>query len=233
MNADGSEQKSLTNPPATTAYDFGDFNPDWSPDGERIAFDNRLCRMTHVSYLCHDEANVINADGSGLMPLAAYGDPAWSPNGERIAFSGIYVTNADGSGLTRLTCNRFAYWDPDWQPVFDGPAPPPDRAECARTLRLTYSEKESKFWGTLALTHRPTGASLVSACDLNQTVSVYERKKGKDRKLGSDLTRVIYNRSQYAVKEENADGKFYARTKQTIAAGATCLAAKSKTIKVG
>ena len=232
MNADGSEQRKLTNPATTGAPVL---NPNWSPDGERIAFAKGFCNARPT--YCYYQVNVINVDGSGLASLAASGlDPAWSPDGERIAVgggAGIHVINADGGGLTRLTCNRFAYSDPDWQPVSDGPAPPPDRAECARTLRLTYSEKESKFWGTLALTHRPTGASLVSACDLNQTVSVYERKKGKDRKLGSDLTRVIYNRSQYAVKEENADGKFYARTKQTIAAGATCLAAKSKTIKVG
>lgn len=73
---------------------------------------------------------VINADGSGLMPLTQNGfDPSWSPDGKQIAFASvvdssticIYVINADGSGLTRLTDtgqdNLRPVWSPDGKQI--------------------------------------------------------------------------------------------------------------------
>jgi Tol biopolymer transport system component len=101
MNPDGSAQTRLT------SGQVDDRNPDWSPDGRRIAF-NR-----------DGDVYVMNADGSGLMRLTSFGAgcsscaPSWSPDGSRIAFGGVLVMNADGSGQTRLT-----YWgsDPTWSP---------------------------------------------------------------------------------------------------------------------
>jgi Tol biopolymer transport system component len=74
--------------------------PDWSPDGSRIAFGARKHVFT------------IGARGRGLDRLtgprrarAASVDPAWSPDGERIAFlrdGDIYVMRADGRGVRRI-----------------------------------------------------------------------------------------------------------------------------------
>ena len=74
--------------------------PDWSPDGSRIAF-NRS----------HD-IFTISADGRGLRRLTATAsersrssDPAWSPDGKQIAFirdGDLYVTRPDGRGLRRI-----------------------------------------------------------------------------------------------------------------------------------
>src|SRR5918911_4964518 len=87
MNADGSGQWGLDFIP-------GDTEPEWSPDGTRIAF---------VTYRDGDaDIYAVAPDGSGARNLTfsyTYDvDPAWSPDGKRIAFvtyrndgPGIYV----------------------------------------------------------------------------------------------------------------------------------------------
>lgn len=103
-------------------------NPDWSPDGTRIAFesgpDGRLSIFT------------VGIDGDHLTRLTddTYNDegPVWSPDGDRIAFYSnrhaergsrpvslqVYVMNADGSDQRRLTDESSALdysvtWSPD------------------------------------------------------------------------------------------------------------------------
>ena len=79
MNADGSGQTRLTN---NNAYDF---NPSWSPDGEKIAFDS-----SSDFSIENLEIYVMNADGSGQTRLTDNTSPdehpSWSPDGEKIAF---------------------------------------------------------------------------------------------------------------------------------------------------
>ena len=106
MNADGTNPINLTNNPA------GDGRPDWSPDGNQIAFtSNRDGNL---------EVYVMNADGTNPINLTNHlaGDysPDWSPDGKQIAFSTtrdrkddddknveIYVMNADGTHPINLT----------------------------------------------------------------------------------------------------------------------------------
>jgi Tol biopolymer transport system component len=107
MNADGSGVTQLT-------YGSGASEPDWSPDGTKIAFS-----QGPVSY-GRSEIYVMNADGTGQMRLTfeleqgswTFG-PSWSPNGINIAFTRtyqgqqyeVYSMKADGSGLVNLTDN--------------------------------------------------------------------------------------------------------------------------------
>ena len=69
VNADGSEQKILTNNPAVDA------KPSWSPDGKKIAFSS--VRGGNL------EIYVMNADGSEQTNLtnnpASDYSPSWSP----------------------------------------------------------------------------------------------------------------------------------------------------------
>jgi TolB protein len=95
--------------------------PQWSPDGERIAFVSTSPFGDHDIY-------VISPDGSGLTDLTPSPgndtDPAWSPDGKRIAFVStrdgdeeVYVANADGSDPVNIsqhpgTSDGYPAWRP-------------------------------------------------------------------------------------------------------------------------
>jgi Tol biopolymer transport system component len=132
MNADGTDQRRLTNNPRE------DGRPAWSPDCRQIAFDSDRSG--------HFDIYVMNADGSNVRRLTNKGDngyPAWSPaplgggtGGAQIAFSrydpgsDIYVTlaphtsagvNTDGTNQQRLTQTGVGgvdmdLFDPAWSP---------------------------------------------------------------------------------------------------------------------
>ncbi len=111
MNADGSDQRKLTDFAGMEAY------PDWSPDGKQIAF-----HAHHSSKIW--SIHVMNADGSDRRRLTDSetwdAAPVWSPDGAQIAFSrdgDVWVMNADGSDQRQLTTDpaddNFADWSPD------------------------------------------------------------------------------------------------------------------------
>ena len=117
MHDDGSNVTRLTDD------DADDFDPSWSPDGEKIAF------ASFRDGLDNEEIYVMNADdGSNVTRLtdedALDREPSWSPDGEKIAFRSnrdgnweIYVMNADdGSNVTRLTDEDALDREPSWSP---------------------------------------------------------------------------------------------------------------------
>ncbi len=128
MNADGSEQKQLTNAPRENGS-----GPSWSPDGKKIAFyserggkDLSIFSIREI-YFMKGEIYVMNVDGSEQKRLtnnfAFDGVSSWSLDGKKIAFvsnrdgnSEIYVMNADGTNQTRLTFNERRDTDPSWSP---------------------------------------------------------------------------------------------------------------------
>ncbi len=91
---------------------------DWSPDGNRIAFEGA------------DGIWTMNADGTERRRLTRQGepgsyDPAWSPDGQKIAFSShlggrpnVNVATPDGSERKVLTDKPAGAGDyrPDWSP---------------------------------------------------------------------------------------------------------------------
>lgn len=95
-------------------------NPQWSPDGGKIAFDFYIPIWPSV-------IGVVNADGTGLQKLTNGDDtdPTWSPDGSKIAFNHfrndrheIWIMNADGTNQVYLTEGSMPDWGPDGRIVF-------------------------------------------------------------------------------------------------------------------
>src|SRR5262245_42101139 len=108
MNADGSNQRSLT-PPGEC-----DYAPAWSPDGAQLVFtrDEGEPRVLQIF--------TVNADGSNQRRLTYTADnndsPSWSPDGTKIAWEnrfGLVVMNADGSDQKMIGRIHSFAWSPD------------------------------------------------------------------------------------------------------------------------
>ena len=130
MDADDGNQRRLTNNPAK------DWDPSWSPDGQRIAFVSDRDGHPHfVPGWFTYEIYVMDADGGNQRRLtnnpADDRGPSWSPDGKQIVFMSmrdghiidfaptyeIYAMDADGGNLQNLTNNpsddRYPSWSPD------------------------------------------------------------------------------------------------------------------------
>jgi len=94
-------------------------NPEWSPDGTRIAFGSNVTG--------NYEIYSIKPDGSGLLQLTSRPEfdiePTWSPDGQKIAFVSnvnkdwnLWMMNANGTGLTQLTVAEGMDGGPTWAP---------------------------------------------------------------------------------------------------------------------
>jgi Tol biopolymer transport system component len=97
---------------------------DWSPDGERLAFDHSRLREGERYFRSYKIA-VIDAGGGDPILLTGPGRPfersafmpTWSPDGTRLAFSSVvgdvWVMDADGSHPHEIARGAFPAWSPD------------------------------------------------------------------------------------------------------------------------
>jgi len=111
----GREQQ-LTNSPGTWEW-FAD----WSPDGQRIAFEGDLAEPGN------DDVYTIGVDGTGLQRLTSRpgfdGDAAYSPDGTSIAFDSdrtgnldVFVMRTNGTNIRQLTNHPAGDAQPKYSP---------------------------------------------------------------------------------------------------------------------
>jgi Tol biopolymer transport system component len=100
VRPNGSGLRRLIVPP-----DQGSYDPEWSPDGRRLAF------AAPADPLAGPHIFTVRANGRGLRQLTdedgAYDStPAWSPDGRYIAFirdsEDLYVMRSNGRGVRRI-----------------------------------------------------------------------------------------------------------------------------------
>lgn len=113
MRSDGSQQRNLTNHPAS------DTGPSWSPDRIRLAFSSNREGNNDIYTMRYDGTDVRRLTYSPALEL----HPAWSPDGAWIAYVSnvdgdweIWIVSADGSTHRQVTHNTA--WDsyPSWSP---------------------------------------------------------------------------------------------------------------------
>jgi Tol biopolymer transport system component len=103
-------------------------DPDWSPDGTKIAFDNNFQACKTGTSTCTNDVFVMPANGGTVTQLThQFGDnydSTWSPQGDKIAFTHAkgaqfkqqqnYTMNPGGTEITRITHNNDENFTPDW-----------------------------------------------------------------------------------------------------------------------
>ena len=111
-NVQSGEAKQITD-----GQDWNDTDPQWSPDGTRIAFvSDRTGKLYDESH--NSDVWVIPASGGSLTKISdhAFEDesPRWSPDGKQILFTGktayhqfskLYVANSSGRAASQLAVN--------------------------------------------------------------------------------------------------------------------------------
>ena len=101
----------------TEGNDWNDSDPQWSPDGTRLAFvSNRTGKEYDENR--NTDVWVISAEGGPLTKISDHDEsdnsPRWSPDGKTIAFTSVKLHDRDHPKiwLAPATGGRFGVWRP-------------------------------------------------------------------------------------------------------------------------
>ena len=137
------------------------------------------------------------------------------------------VTNA-GNSPTEIPLSGTGVAPPA-QPPAEPPSQPPAEPPPAepklhdRTLSISHSARAERFKGALAADE--------PACAAGQSVKVFKRRRGADRRVGTDRTS---GDGRWRIDGDVAEGRYYADAAAVLLAnGDTCGAARSRTIRAG
>jgi len=117
INADGTGMKQLMNVPGA------DFEPDWSPDGRKIAFTSIRDGSKQIYTLDIDSLAATRLTNSAVS--AEFSQPSWSPDGKEIAYQAkrvgtyqLWVMNPTGQDNLQIVRSGQQLWDylPTWSP---------------------------------------------------------------------------------------------------------------------
>lgn len=108
------------NPLRLTNNTFQDLDPEWSPDGTKIAFSSFRDGNREIYVMDADGGNPTRLTNNSFFDS----EPTWSPDGTKIAFrsarngnADIYVMDADGTDEVRLTTHPNIDSQPSWSPA--------------------------------------------------------------------------------------------------------------------
>jgi Tol biopolymer transport system component len=153
MSADGAGKQLIRE--RGTAFDscaglvpFSYFGPDWSPDGEWLAYVSQTYDGCMEQFVYFFETVNLSQGAGGTFFDTVEGcgpsPPAWSPDGSKIALSGdpssdcsLIVVNRDGSGARSIGPDRFGPDAPDWQPIVG-----PRRSDYKNASKFCKAERE-------------------------------------------------------------------------------------------
>lgn len=222
MNPDGSNQRNLTNSPASET------RPAFSPDGTKLLFVRDFKAILVMNPDGSGQTMVVDGATAGFSSITAF--PDWSPDGKKIVFNAIvkdskngadiYVVNADGTGLTQLTTDPANDSSPSWSPdgtkiAFSSLRNPVQgdvnyeiyvmNADGSNQTRVTNNTQfdDSPAWSPdgkrIAFTSRRDGnfeVYVMNADGSNQTRLTNNPEQDSDAKWSPDGTKIVFMSSR-------------------------------------
>ncbi len=121
MKANGKKRRQLTQTDGLSGPEEYEYNPNWSPNGKKIAFDSTTTTGAGIGL------STMKANGFKRRRLTvSFGEaPAWSPNGKKISFAQgpIYTAKIPRRGQISVAAivqetdpGGYSDQNPDWRP---------------------------------------------------------------------------------------------------------------------